>query len=155
MNKFVSLYDKNDEYRFLPLVFRDFHKQKDLFKKIYGNTYCNEDFKIKEELKINWVQLHINTIDVFLFFLAREGFVLKKLSKKKDIFPKNLNEEDFFKILDKTFETTNYYEIKNKENSFKFYEITEEQFKYNVIEIFLKEMSKDNYYLINTQRFVL
>jgi len=72
--------DKNGNYRFLPKQYRDFHNQKDLFKDIYYKTdYKNLDIPLPD--KINWVQMHINTVDVFLYQMALRGYTLKKDSR--------------------------------------------------------------------------
>lgn len=71
------MYDRDNNYAFLPKKFRDFHQQKDLFKDIYKVVdYDNRD--IDQSYKINWIQMHTNVVDVFLFQMAKRGYVLKK-----------------------------------------------------------------------------
>lgn len=63
---------------YLPPVIRDFHDQKDLFKKI-GSIMDN-----REELKnLSWVTAQIFTIDIFLWFMARHGYTLQKSRQSK------------------------------------------------------------------------
>lgn len=69
------MYDNNDEYRFLPKIYRNFHDQKDLFKDLYNNG----DFSLLKEEKISWVHLHINCVDIFLWQMAKHGYILKKI----------------------------------------------------------------------------
>jgi hypothetical protein len=60
----------------LPPIMRDFHDQKDLFKAIHQLTdheMCG---------KISWVDAHIYTIDMFLWFMARHGYTIQKTRKK-------------------------------------------------------------------------
>lgn len=74
MNK-KPLDDLTKDMKYLPVELRDFHDQKDLFKTI-------EHFA-SDKQKIDWISAHIYTIDIFLFFMARHGFLLKKSRSKK------------------------------------------------------------------------
>ena len=75
----MKLKDYLDSGNYLPPIIRDFHDQKDLFKKI--GSIVQE----REELKgLNWVMAHIFTIDVFLWFMARHGYTLQK-SRQRNI----------------------------------------------------------------------
>jgi hypothetical protein len=62
--------------RYLPRELRDFHDQKDLFKTIEHVSGVGKQ-------KISWIDAHIFTIDIFLWFMARRGYLLKKTSSKK------------------------------------------------------------------------
>ncbi len=77
---FKKIYDYNENYSFLPLQYRDFHNQKDLFKKLYTDDkkFLN---KIEEDKRISWTVLHVNTTDIFLYQMALRGYSLKKIVK--------------------------------------------------------------------------
>lgn len=70
-----NMYDANDNYRFLPKIFRDWHDQKRLFKDIYNEVDLS---KRSEHYNITWTQMHTNTIDVFLYQMAMRGYTLQK-----------------------------------------------------------------------------
>ena len=77
-----------DEYlrsgQYLPPFLRDFHDQKDVFKALGVKM----DAKLKKEREagaydaetynLNWRQLHVYTIDFFLWFMAMHGYTLQK-----------------------------------------------------------------------------
>ena len=58
---------------------RDFHDQKDIFKAIHKIISANEGTK-----RINWIDAHIYTVDVFLWFMARRGYTIQKTRRKGD-----------------------------------------------------------------------
>ncbi len=64
----------------LPDFLKDFHDQKDFFKAIY-EQYSNSNSK---ELlsRVNWVDAHCFTIDVFLWWMGKHGYKLQKSRKK-------------------------------------------------------------------------
>lgn len=61
--------------KYLPKFLRDFHDQKDVFKALHdtvnveGHDYCKE---------ISWVAGQCYVIDIFLWHMARHGYVLRK-----------------------------------------------------------------------------
>ncbi len=64
-----------DDGNHLPEFMRDFHDQKDLFKAIASIPPPRESIA---PMEINWMQAHMYTIDRFLWFMARHGYVLRK-----------------------------------------------------------------------------
>lgn len=66
----------------LPDFIKDFHDQKDLFKAIYAQ-YSEGNSK-ELLLRVNWVDAHCFTIDVFLWWMGKHGYKLQK-SKKKGV----------------------------------------------------------------------
>lgn len=82
-----SLYTKNGEYAFLPKDLRDFHNQKELFKKLtnnYPDWVKNVPKYMSENLiNLSWVDMQILTFDYLLFQLAQYGYVLSKSDKFK------------------------------------------------------------------------
>jgi len=87
----MDIRDNNDNYRFLPKIFRDFHDQKDLFKDIYKVIDWGEIDR-PEHYNIPWTVMHVNCIDVFLFQMALRGYTLQK--------------DDRFKCYDKPIKTS-------------------------------------------------
>ena len=65
----------------LPDFMRDFHGQKDLFKTIHELVSMNDGTK-----SINWMDAHIYTIDVFLWFMAKRGYTLQRCRAKQDFY---------------------------------------------------------------------
>lgn len=67
-----------EEYRkkglHLPIEFRDFHDQKDIFKQIGGMEYYGK--------QISWIEAQVYTIDYFLWIMAKYGFELRKTNRK-------------------------------------------------------------------------
>ncbi|WP_018234371.1 hypothetical protein [Thioalkalivibrio thiocyanodenitrificans] len=61
--------------RHLPAEFRDFHDQKALFKAIHELVAVTNHEYVKD---ISWVEGHCYVIDIFLWFMARHGYVLQK-----------------------------------------------------------------------------
>lgn len=63
--------------RYLPIMMRDFHDCKDLFKTMH--SLYRDDECIKD---VNWIRGHIYTTDVFLWYMASRGYTLQKTRKK-------------------------------------------------------------------------
>lgn len=64
---------------YLPASMRDFHDQKDLFKALY------DTIRIPDNLKhISWVDAHIFTIDIFLWWMARRGYTLQRCRARQE-----------------------------------------------------------------------
>ena len=63
----------------LPEFMRDFHDQKDVFKAIAAIPAPSDTIAAAE---ITWPQAHVYTIDRFLWFMARHGYVLRKSGAK-------------------------------------------------------------------------
>ncbi len=80
MKKGLDQYMNNNEN--LPGFIKDFHDQKDLFKAIY-QQYGEGNSK-KLLVDVNWVDAHVFTIDVFLWWMGQHGYKLQK-SKKKGV----------------------------------------------------------------------
>jgi hypothetical protein len=59
----------------LPEFMRDFHDQKNLFKTIHEQA-------VTDPRSPDWIAAHTYTLDAFLFFMARHGYVLKKTTAK-------------------------------------------------------------------------
>lgn len=65
--------------RYLPKRFRDFHDQKALFKTVHETM----DFAGHEYAKdVSWIAGHCYVIDMFLWFMARHGYVLRRSDVK-------------------------------------------------------------------------
>ena len=65
----------------MPVMMRDFHDQKDLFKVIH-NLYSES-----ESLQnVNWVHAHQYTIDCFLWYMAARGYTLQRSRKKVEFY---------------------------------------------------------------------
>ncbi len=58
---------------YLPPMMRDFHDQKDVFKALYDTIVIPDRLK-----HVSWVDAHIFTIDIFLWWMARRGYTLQK-----------------------------------------------------------------------------
>jgi len=84
--KTLSEFMENGNY--LPEFLRDFHDQKDLFKRI---NEIVENAKAREE-KVDqiirnypdWISAHIYVIDFFLWYMAKCGYTLQKNRSKLD-----------------------------------------------------------------------
>lgn len=63
---------------FLPRFFRDFHKQKDFFKCLFG-TWITDENKL---VGLDCINAHIFVIDYFLRFMAIHGYTLQKSRTK-------------------------------------------------------------------------
>lgn len=65
--------------RYLPRFLRDFHDQKDTFKALHdvvavdSHDYCKD---------VSWVAGQCYVIDIFLWHMARHGYVLRKSDAK-------------------------------------------------------------------------
>lgn len=61
--------------KYLPVILRDFHDQKDVFKTVHeltnveGHEYCKD---------ISFVTGQCYVIDIFLWFMARHGYTLQR-----------------------------------------------------------------------------
>jgi hypothetical protein len=62
----------------LPEFIKDFHDQKDLFKAIY-EQWQEENDVLKN---ISWVDAHVFSIDVFLWWMGLHGYKLQKVRKQ-------------------------------------------------------------------------
>lgn len=71
-------YTSNGEY--LPDFIKDFHDQKDLFKAIYQQYKGGNSKKLLQD--VNWIDAHVFTIDVFLWWMGQHGYKLQKAKKK-------------------------------------------------------------------------
>lgn len=64
---------------YLPKFMRDFHDQKDTFKTLHttvnveSHSYCGD---------VSWTAGQCYVIDIFLWHMARHGYVLRRTSKK-------------------------------------------------------------------------
>jgi hypothetical protein len=82
----MNMKDWLEAKKHLPPFMRDFHDQKDLFKFIQS-VYEESDL-IPVATHASWIDLHIYTIDFFLWMLARRGWTLQRSRQKlpfKDI----------------------------------------------------------------------
>jgi hypothetical protein len=74
----LNAWIKSGEY--LPDLMRDFHDQKELFKTLHqtvnvkGHKYAGD---------VSWVVGHCYTVDIFLWWMAQHGYVLRRASKKR------------------------------------------------------------------------
>ncbi len=59
----------------LPNFLRDFHDQKDLFRAIHETVNVESHPYAKD---VDWITGQCYVIDVFLWFMARHGYFLKK-----------------------------------------------------------------------------
>jgi hypothetical protein len=65
---------------YLPEMLKDFHDAKDFFKTMIKEIQWD---KTRPELQhISWVDAHIFSIDIFLWFMAIHGYKLQKSRKK-------------------------------------------------------------------------
>lgn len=72
----------NDKLMNLPEFLKDFHDQKDVFKCI--QEWYESSPTIDRNLPNSWVDNHVYTIDLFLFFMGLHGYKLQK-SKSKNV----------------------------------------------------------------------
>ena len=70
----INIQDYLKEGNHLPDFIKDFHDQKDLFKAIY--TQWQEDNEVLK--KVSWVDAHVFTIDIFLWWMGLHGYKLQK-----------------------------------------------------------------------------
>lgn len=68
-----------DDGRHLPRFMRDFHDAKDLFKTIHETMDLSKNPYAKD---LTWIKGHVYVMDVFLWFMARHGYVLRKTDSK-------------------------------------------------------------------------
>lgn len=68
-----------DSGDYLPESFRDFHDQKNLFKRLQRLVDNRKDGYTDS---ISWVGAQVYVIDVFLWFMAKHGYTLQKSRKK-------------------------------------------------------------------------
>jgi hypothetical protein len=65
--------------RYLPAFMRDFHHQKDLFKALHDTVAVEKHEYCKD---ISWSAGQCYVIDIFLWHMARHGYVLRRADKK-------------------------------------------------------------------------
>lgn len=65
--------------KYLPRFLRDFHDQKDAFKAMHSIVDVEEHEYAKS---IGWIAGQCYVIDIFLWHMARHGYVLRKASTK-------------------------------------------------------------------------
>lgn len=69
---------------YLPPAMRDFHDQKDLFKTVHELVELSR-LKHPDEHRLEnmtWVDAHVYTVDIFLWFMARRGYTLQRSRQK-------------------------------------------------------------------------
>ena len=76
-DKAVLAWRKSGKY--LPGFMRDFHDQKDTFKALHDTVAVEKHEYAKD---IRWVAGQCYVIDLFLWHMARHGYVLRKADKK-------------------------------------------------------------------------
>jgi hypothetical protein len=76
-----SVKDWRRDQRHLPTWMRDFHDQKQLFKAVYDQS-PSRGVEPGPHEGIDWASGHVYTIDSFLWFMARHGYVLSKSPAK-------------------------------------------------------------------------
>lgn len=76
MDEKIKEWLQNQEH--LPEMLKDFHDQKDLFKRMHS-TYRGSDFS---QSAPSWMTGQIYTIDWFLWYMAQRGYILQKSKKK-------------------------------------------------------------------------
>ena len=64
--------------KYLPRFMRDFHDQKDTFKAMHDTVAVEKHEYAKD---ISWVAGQCYVIDLFLWHMARHGYVLRKADK--------------------------------------------------------------------------
>ena len=75
--EFKELKDWIDSGKHLPPFLRDFHDQKDIFKTI-GGLEARPPFP-----EYSWMDVHVISIDKFLWNMAYYGYTLQKTRTKK------------------------------------------------------------------------
>lgn len=68
-----------DSGGYLPEVLRDFHDQKDIFKAIHQTTLVEAHHYAN---KIDFVAGQCYAIDIFLWWMARRGYVLQRTHRR-------------------------------------------------------------------------
>lgn len=71
-----------DSGGYLPGILKDFHDQKDIFKRIDEIVTKRSKYDNAKPGTVNWVDAHIYTIDIFLWFMAAHGYTLQKSKAK-------------------------------------------------------------------------
>lgn len=61
--------------KYLPQFMRDFHDQKDTFKSLHDTVAIEKNEYCKD---VSWVAGQCYVIDIFLWHMARHGYVLRK-----------------------------------------------------------------------------
>ena len=80
-----------DSGQYLPEPLKDFHDQKHVFKAIH--TFVSKHDVMP---RLTWVDAHMYTIDVFLWFMAKRGWTLQRSRQKIEFFDlqEDINELD-------------------------------------------------------------
>ncbi len=74
--------------KYLTPSLRDFHEQKDCFKKMgkFYQGFINDlpPYMVENLKNLSWRDIHILTIDFILWHLAKQGYTLKANKKFKE-----------------------------------------------------------------------
>ena len=103
-----------------PVILKDFHDQKDLFKTLFDLMPYEDKEDENDFYRINWTQAHVFVIDKFLPFMAMHGYTLQRSRKKVLFFDINKTIKEFKDKIAEQFnrmlKENNDYErtIKNK-----------------------------------------
>ena len=65
--------------KYLPVVLRDFHDQKDVFKAMHEIVKLGTDY---HERRPTWIEGQCYVIDIFLWFMARRGYTLQRTRRR-------------------------------------------------------------------------
>lgn len=65
--------------KYLPRFMRDFHDQKDLFKAMHDLIAVDKHDYAK---RVDWIAGQCYVVDIFLWHMARHGYVLRKSAVK-------------------------------------------------------------------------
>lgn len=95
---------------YLPKNLRDFHVQKDLFKRVH--ELLRNESEHSELKDLNWVMAHIYTIDKFLWFMAAHGYTLQRSRQRVDFCDLDATMEEFRKRRAEHFKTLFAAELK-------------------------------------------
>ena len=68
-----------DSGKYLPDFMRDFHDQKNIFKRLDKIVQSRNDTYTKD---IGWTSGQVYTVDIFLWFMAVHGYTLQQSRKK-------------------------------------------------------------------------
>lgn len=74
-----SVIEWRNSGKYLPRFMRDFHDQKDIFKAFHDTVAVDKHEYAKD---ISWRAGHCYVIDLFLWHMARHGYVLRKSDAK-------------------------------------------------------------------------
>ena len=69
---------------YLPVIMRDFHAQKKLFRAMHEIVENNPDDIVKRP---SWIEGHCYVVDVFLYFMGRRGYTLQRTKRHGHIRP--------------------------------------------------------------------